>query len=175
MEGDQLFFSFIEEEPILIKDIHYAYLDELPNDCYRDNYTQYSEIPKQLYRIYKTGGYNRYRLKDGPVYPFVQNMKTKKIMSVVSKITDGYPTLSLNFKENDKQKGMVLKIHRLAAFAFIENVHNLPAVDHINKNILDYRVENLRWISISDNNKASKRQQKNLDWHARLAKEGRIL
>lgn len=42
-------------------------------------------------------------------------------------------------------------IHRLVAQAFIPNPDNLPTVDHIDGNKLNNNVENLQWISHSDN------------------------
>jgi hypothetical protein len=42
-------------------------------------------------------------------------------------------------------------VHRLVAIAFIANPNNYPMIDHINRNSLDDRVENLRWCNNSQN------------------------
>tara|TARA_R110002012_G_scaffold13176_3_gene57094 strand:- start:782 stop:1267 length:486 start_codon:yes stop_codon:yes gene_type:complete len=62
--------------------------------------------------------------------------------------TRGYYFITLY--KNGKAKHIPL--HRLIALAFIPNPENKPCVDHINRNKLDNRIENLRWATSSENN-----------------------
>ena len=48
-------------------------------------------------------------------------------------------------------KGKQALIHRLVATAFLPNPEGYPDVDHKNRDKKDNRVENLRWISHSNN------------------------
>lgn len=47
-------------------------------------------------------------------------------------------------------------LHRLVAKSFIPNPDDKPCIDHINTDRQDNRVENLRWVSYSENMKNSK-------------------
>lgn len=67
---------------------------------------------------------------------------------------DGYPKYRLRMN-NGKQKHV--KIHQILAKWLIPNPNNLPLVRHLNDNKLDWRIENLRWGTQSDNEHDYKR------------------
>ena len=71
---------------------------------------------------------------------------TKLIGSIIKR--DGYRRVTLTDKNGVQNQH---KIHRLVATHFIPNPQELEAVDHINENKLDNRVENLRWCTRGDN------------------------
>lgn len=73
------------------------------------------------------------------------------------------PALSyrkVNLVKDKKPKTM--RVHRLVALAFIPNPDNKPEIDHINRDGMDNRVENLRWSSRSDNAINTKDRDSNL-------------
>jgi hypothetical protein len=55
-----------------------------------------------------------------------------------------------HLKTNGKMK--LFRVHRIIAKYYIENKENKPQINHINSNPKDNRIENLEWVSNSENN-----------------------
>lgn len=53
---------------------------------------------------------------------------------------------------NGRKRNM--RVHRLVAMAYLERKAGQVEVDHINGDTLDNRVENLRWVTRSENARA---------------------
>ena len=76
----------------------------------------------------------------------VMNNKTNKIMKMCLK--GGYYNVSLVNETGQK----TIKVHRLVAFAFIENPENKSDVNHEDKNKLNNNISNLTWMTRKENN-----------------------
>ena len=63
-------------------------------------------------------------------------------------VRNGYKWFDMRWKNKKYSKSQ----HRLIAINFIENPMNYEYVHHINNNRLDNRIENLKWVSASENN-----------------------
>ncbi|KAK8836150.1 hypothetical protein M9Y10_039963 [Tritrichomonas musculus] len=77
-------------------------------------------------------------------YPHAIRRKNDHRVCSETMNNDGYLIVTLN--------GKIYQKHRIIASQFIENLDNLPFVDHINHDRTDNRIEDLRWCSRSDNN-----------------------
>jgi len=64
----------------------------------------------------------------------------------------GYSCISLSVSGKKHTR----TIHRLVGLAFLDNPNNYPEIDHINNDKKDNRIENLRWITSSGNNRNKK-------------------
>lgn len=79
-----------------------------------------------------------------------QGRRKQDFLLKQQKSRDGkYWCINLMYKRRQQNHG----VHRLVATAFIPNTENKPQVNHINGNGLDNRVENLEWVSQSENTK----------------------
>lgn len=76
---------------------------------------------------------------------------------------NGYWVVPVRELINGKTKKKILKIHRLVAAAFVPNddVENKNVIDHINKNREDNSIQNLRWVTYSQNNQHKMKQCNN--------------
>lgn len=52
---------------------------------------------------------------------------------------------------NNKNHRKCIKVHRLVAKTFIENIHDYPQINHKNEVKTDNRVENLEWCTAKQN------------------------
>lgn len=74
---------------------------------------------------------------------------------------DGY--LLVNLSKNGKAK--TEKVHRLVAKTFIPNPENKEAVNHIDEDPSNNKLENLEWATVSENN--------NHGWHNKRSSKSR--
>ena len=88
-------------------------------------------------------GYENYLIyEDGRVY-------SKYSKRYLKHNTHSKYNMILLYNSEGKRKSFT--IHRLIALHYIPNPDNKPYIDHINRDKRDNRIENLQWVSASEN------------------------
>ena len=107
-------------------------------------YSDYTPIISQLVPDGKIlDGYPNYIItNDGKVY----NSKRKRYLIIKKHIT-GYRGVSLS----SNNKSQPFNVHRLVSLLFIDNPNNYPEVNHIDFDKTNNKMENLEWVTRSDN------------------------
>ena len=93
---------------------------------------------------------------DGRVYSKKRDKFLKHLLG-----NHGYYYVSLRYPGKRKQ----YTVHRLVAMHYIPNHENKSEVDHINRNKLDNRVENLRWATHTENMNNKGQNKSNTSGH----------
>ena len=76
----------------------------------------------------------------------VKNIYTNKLLKLILN-HNGYYRVGLR----NKSKQKMFMVHRLVGIAFITNPLNKPQIHHINHIRNDNRIENLEWVTRSEN------------------------
>ena len=90
-------------------------------------------------------------------YGNIRNKNTQKILKKQTK--SGYFTTSIIDNNGDRKSH---KIHRLVALHFIPNPENKYTVNHINHNRLENNVNNLEWMTTTEQNNHKRKCKKEI-------------
>lgn len=124
------------------------YLEHLDGDNTNNNLSnlRWIEFSDYLNNKYEStwkpvGGYEKYYISTkGHVWSsYSEDMIKQQIVSGYKSVNIGYP------------KQLFKHIHRLVAMTFIDNKHNYPVVNHKDGNKMNNSVDNLEWMTYSQN------------------------
>ena len=100
-----------------------------------------STAPEEIWKDVE--GFPRYEVSNVGV---IRVKESKRVIKTQK--NNGYYVIPL---ENAEEQMKTVRVHRVVARAFIENPNNKPDVNHINKVKTDNSVENLEWVTKSEN------------------------
>tara|TARA_R110000868_G_scaffold236848_1_gene490902 strand:- start:2084 stop:2641 length:558 start_codon:yes stop_codon:yes gene_type:complete len=112
--------------------------------------TLYNEIWKQIkgYEgLYEVSNFGRVKSLEFEYRFNGLGFYKKEICIKKLTISYGYPVCNLS----KNKRGVVKRVHRLIAEAFIPNPENKPFINHINGIRNDNRLENLEWCTAKEN------------------------
>lgn len=104
--------------------------------------------------FFKQTQYENYEVSN---YGTVRNTKTGKVLKGGESKSSGYRKVSLSVKGS--KKTVTREVHRLVAETFL-GLHKGLVVDHIDDNPLNNHIDNLQWITQSQNILKAKRKKK---------------
>ena len=137
----------------LIKDVDYVDISTLPSSEWRVN--PLSNITPGTFYIFKTGHNNPALGDDNKIYPYLKSYKQGSTGTVIKYRFGGHQSGYPRYDLMDNGTAYKAYAHNLVALAFV--VNDMPDkkkyVDHMNRNILDYRADNLKWSTASENSK----------------------
>jgi hypothetical protein len=104
-----------------------------------------SDLPEEIWKEIE-GWESLYLISNkGRVKSIIGRYGFEKLLKPIKK--RGYLSVNLSYNGRLNQEG----IHVLVAYAFIENPLNKPEVNHINGDKEDNTVDNLEWVTKSEN------------------------
>lgn len=112
-------------------------------------------------------GYPNYLVSDnGRIKNIEKDRVLKNTLHLdVKKGNNRYRTYVVILNHNGKVRQF--GVSRLMGLAFIPNPNNHKIIDHINRNSLDNRVDNLRWVDITTNNRNSDKYDNSRNYYKR--------
>ena len=102
-------------------------------------------------------GYPGYQISN---YGRVWSVKRQKYLALTPN-NCGYLQVKM-IAANGKRKGEL--VHRLVALMFLDNLEKKPEVDHIDRNKQNNHVDNLRWLTKSENNSNKNHYKHSEEW-----------